>query len=81
MTTRRRRKCRHCGQLFRPDPRNLRHRGVEPGRARPGVVDGVYLDLSRPIGAIDDSNEGLLNLVGSGRHVRDWYACLWAGAA
>ena len=25
MTTRRRRKCRHCGQLFRPDPRNLRH--------------------------------------------------------
>ena len=25
MTTRTRRKCRHCGQLFRPDPRNLRH--------------------------------------------------------
>ena len=25
MTIRRRRKCRHCGQLFRPDPRNLRH--------------------------------------------------------
>ena len=25
MTTRRRRKCWHCGQLFRPDPRNLRH--------------------------------------------------------
>ena len=25
MTTRRRRKCRHCGQLFRLDPRNLRH--------------------------------------------------------
>ena len=21
----RRRKCRHCGELFRPDPRNLRH--------------------------------------------------------
>ena len=25
MTTRTRRKCRHCGQLFRPAPRNLRH--------------------------------------------------------
>ena len=25
MTTRTRRKCWHCGQLFRPDPRNLRH--------------------------------------------------------
>ena len=25
MTQRRRRKCRNCGQLFRPDPRNLRH--------------------------------------------------------
>ena len=25
MTSRRRRKCRHCGQLFRPNPRNLRH--------------------------------------------------------
>ena len=25
MTTRRRRKCQHCGQLFRLDPRNLRH--------------------------------------------------------
>ena len=25
MSTRRRRKCRHCGQFFRPDPRNLRH--------------------------------------------------------
>lgn len=22
---RKRRKCRHCGELFRPDPRNLRH--------------------------------------------------------
>ena len=25
MSTRTRRKCRHCGQLFRPDPRNVRH--------------------------------------------------------
>ena len=25
MSKRRRRKCRNCGQLFRPDPRNLRH--------------------------------------------------------
>ena len=25
MTKRRRRKCLNCGQLFRPDPRNLRH--------------------------------------------------------
>ena len=25
MIRRRRRKCRHCGQLFRPDPRNVRH--------------------------------------------------------
>ena len=25
MSTRTRRKCRHCGQLFRPDPRNIRH--------------------------------------------------------
>ena len=25
MTKRRRRKCRHCGHLFRPDPRNVRH--------------------------------------------------------
>lgn len=25
MSTRRRRKCLHCGQLFRPDPRNVRH--------------------------------------------------------
>ena len=25
MSTRRRRKCRDCGRLFRPDPRNLRH--------------------------------------------------------
>ncbi len=25
MSERRRRKCRHCGALFRPDPRNLRH--------------------------------------------------------
>ena len=25
MTKRRRRKCRNCGQLYRPDPRNLRH--------------------------------------------------------
>jgi hypothetical protein len=25
MINRRRRKCRHCGALFRPDPRNLRH--------------------------------------------------------
>ena len=25
MTRRRRRKCRHCGQLYEPDPRNLRH--------------------------------------------------------
>ena len=25
MSTRRRRKCRHCGQLFRPDPRSVRH--------------------------------------------------------
>ena len=25
MTPRRRRKCRHCGQLYDPDPRNLRH--------------------------------------------------------
>ena len=25
MSTRRRRKCRNCGQLFRPDPRNVRH--------------------------------------------------------
>jgi len=25
MTKRRRRKCMNCGQLFRPDPRNLRH--------------------------------------------------------
>ena len=25
MRQQRRRKCRHCGELFRPDPRNLRH--------------------------------------------------------
>ena len=25
MTKRRRRKCQNCGELFRPDPRNLRH--------------------------------------------------------
>ena len=25
MSTRRRRKCRNCGQLFRPDPRSVRH--------------------------------------------------------
>lgn len=25
MTKRRRRKCRNCGELFRPDPRNFRH--------------------------------------------------------
>jgi hypothetical protein len=25
MSQQRRRKCRHCGTLFRPDPRNLRH--------------------------------------------------------
>jgi len=25
MTQRRRRKCRHCNELFRPDPRNVRH--------------------------------------------------------
>lgn len=25
MSKRRRRKCRNCGELFRPDPRNLRH--------------------------------------------------------
>lgn len=25
MTKRRRRKCRNCGRLYRPDPRNLRH--------------------------------------------------------
>ena len=25
MNQQRRRKCRHCGTLFRPDPRNLRH--------------------------------------------------------
>ena len=25
MSKRRRRKCRNCGQLFRPDPRNVRH--------------------------------------------------------
>ena len=25
MSTRTRRKCRHCGQFFRPDPRNVRH--------------------------------------------------------
>ena len=25
MSTRTRRKCQHCGQLFRPDPRNVRH--------------------------------------------------------
>ena len=25
MTKRRRRKCLNCGQLFRPDPRNVRH--------------------------------------------------------
>ena len=25
MSTRKRRKCRNCGQLFRPDPRNVRH--------------------------------------------------------
>ena len=25
MSTRTRRKCRHCGQFFRPDPRNIRH--------------------------------------------------------
>lgn len=25
MSTRRRRKCRNCGELFRPDPRNVRH--------------------------------------------------------
>ncbi len=25
MNKRRRRKCRNCGELFRPDPRNLRH--------------------------------------------------------
>lgn len=25
MTRRRQRKCRNCGELFRPDPRNLRH--------------------------------------------------------
>ena len=25
MSTRTRRKCRHCGQVLRPDPRNVRH--------------------------------------------------------
>ena len=25
MSRRTRRKCRHCGRLFRPDPRNVRH--------------------------------------------------------
>ena len=25
MSKQRRRKCKHCGQLFRPDPRNVRH--------------------------------------------------------
>jgi hypothetical protein len=25
MSNRRRRMCRNCGELFRPDPRNLRH--------------------------------------------------------
>ena len=25
MSTRKRRKCRNCGKLFRPDPRNVRH--------------------------------------------------------
>ena len=29
----RRRKCRHCGQLFRPDPRNVRHQGYCSARA------------------------------------------------
>ena len=30
MTKRRRRKCLNCGQLFRPDPRNLRHQRYCP---------------------------------------------------
>ena len=33
MMRRRRRKCRHCGQLFRPDPRNLRHQRYCSARA------------------------------------------------
>ena len=34
MTTRTRRKCRHCGQLFRPDPRN-------PTSSSPGTSVGA----------------------------------------
>ncbi len=36
MTKRRRRKCRNCGQLYRPDPRNLRHQRYcsQPGCRR-----------------------------------------------
>ena len=30
MSRRRRRKCRHCGQLLRPDPRNVRHQRYCP---------------------------------------------------
>ena len=33
MSTRRRRKCRNCGQLFRPDPRNVRHQRYCSGSA------------------------------------------------
>ena len=47
MTTRRRRKCRHCGQLFRPDPRNLRHQrycsAKECRRASKAASQGRWL--------------------------------------
>ena len=54
MSRRRRRKCRHCGQLFHPDPETFatsataRHRraGVRDGKVTFRLEDGRMLDLA-----------------------------------
>ena len=40
MTKRKRRKCLNCGQLFRSDPRNLRHQPVLRGAGLPEAKHG-----------------------------------------
>ena len=47
MTTRRRRKCRHCGQLFRPDPRNLRHQRY-PDFANSACILSIFIFFGDP---------------------------------
>lgn len=68
MSQQRRRKCRHCGALFRPDPRNLRHQRFcsKPPCRRASKAESQRRWLAKP------DNRDYFRGPDNGERVRAW---------